>query len=41
MTLNVLYPDAQFDGEPTIEAQVFGARAALDSLSPEPDGGDS
>jgi len=29
MTLNVLYPDAQFDGEPTIEAQVFGARAAL------------
>jgi phosphoglycerate dehydrogenase-like enzyme len=34
MTLNVLYPDAQFDGEPTIEAQVFGARAALTVYRP-------
>jgi phosphoglycerate dehydrogenase-like enzyme len=29
MTLNVLYPDAQFAGEPAIEAQVFGPRAKL------------
>jgi len=29
MTLKVLYPDAQFEGEPTIEAQVFGSRATL------------
>ncbi len=29
MTLKVLYPDAQFDGEPTIEAKVFGSRAIL------------
>jgi D-3-phosphoglycerate dehydrogenase/C-terminal binding protein len=29
MTLQILYPDAQFDGEPTAEAQVFGPRAAL------------
>ena len=29
MTLKVLYPDAQFDGDPTIEAKVFGSRATL------------
>ena len=29
MTLKILYPDAQFDGEPTAEAQVFGPRASL------------
>ena len=34
MTLDILYPDAQFDGEPTIEAQVFGARAKLSVYRP-------
>lgn len=34
MTLNVLYPDAQFAGEPAIEAQVFGARAKLSVYRP-------
>ena len=29
MTLKILYPDAQFDGEPTAEAKVFGPRASL------------
>lgn len=35
MTLKVLYPDAPFDGEPTIEAQVFGARAMLSVYHPQ------
>jgi phosphoglycerate dehydrogenase-like enzyme len=35
MTLSVLYPDAQFDGEPTIEAKVFGSRARLSVYRPE------
>ncbi len=34
MTFNVLYPDAQFDGEPTVEAQVFGSRAVLSVYRP-------
>jgi phosphoglycerate dehydrogenase-like enzyme len=34
VTLQVLYPDAQFDGEPTIEAQIFGSRATLDVYRP-------
>jgi lactate dehydrogenase-like 2-hydroxyacid dehydrogenase len=34
MTLKVLYPDAQFDGEPTIEAQVFDSRATLSIYRP-------
>ena len=34
MTLTVLYPDAQFDGDPTTESQVFGSRAQLSIYRP-------
>jgi phosphoglycerate dehydrogenase-like enzyme len=34
MTLRILYPDAQFDGEPTVEAGVFGPRASLSVYRP-------
>ena len=34
MSLNILYPDAQFDGEPTFETQVFGSRAKLSVYRP-------
>ena len=33
----ILYPDAQFDGEPTAEAQVFGPRASLSVYRPRED----
>ena len=34
MPLQILYPDAQFDGEPTAEAKVFGPRASLSVYRP-------
>lgn len=34
MTLRILYPDAQFDGEPSVEAEVFGSRASLTVYRP-------
>jgi phosphoglycerate dehydrogenase-like enzyme len=34
MILNILYPDAQFEGEPTAEAEVFGPRASLTVYRP-------
>jgi lactate dehydrogenase-like 2-hydroxyacid dehydrogenase len=34
MTLRILYPDAQFDGEPSVEAEVFGPRASLTVYRP-------